>query len=256
MFLKRANGDSSHPDWNRGIVVFLTIVKCGRNRYRWTMLIDIGTKFLLAFSSLFVIVDPVGIVPTFLALTNNYSEEAARKVIYRACLIGAGVLIFFQLFGNLVFQSLHISLDAFKAAGGILIFMTALEMLKAKENQQKYSTEVSEAEEREDISIVPLAMPLLAGPGAITSVIVFSNETETYHTYPWILSSILSLAVIIVTFVLSYWILRYSHFFKRWLGKAGISVLQRVMGILLAAIAIQLIVEGIAPLVHKILYPG
>jgi len=220
------------------------------------MLIDIGTKFLLAFSSLFVIVDPVGIVPTFLALTNNYSEEAARKVIYRACLIGAGVLIFFQLFGNLVFQSLHISLDAFKAAGGILIFMTALEMLKAKENQQKYSTEVSEAEEREDISIVPLAMPLLAGPGAITSVIVFSNETETYHTYPWILSSILSLAVIIVTFVLSYWILRYSHFFKRWLGKAGISVLQRVMGILLAAIAIQLIVEGIAPLVHKILYPG
>ena len=220
------------------------------------MLIDIGTKFLLDFSSLFVIVDPIGIVPTFLALTHNYSEEAARKIIYRACFIGAGVLIFFQLFGNLVFQSLHISLDAFKAAGGILIFITAFEMLKAKEPEQKYPSEVSQAEEREDISIVPLAMPLLAGPGAITSVIVFSNQTEAHPTYPWVLNSVLSLAVIVVTFVLCYWILRYSHFFKKWLGKGGISVLQRVMGILLAAIAIQLMVEGIAPLVHKILYPG
>jgi multiple antibiotic resistance protein len=219
------------------------------------MLIELGTKFLLAFSSLFVIVDPIGIVPTFISLTNNYSEDAARKVIYRACLIGAGVLIFFQLFGNLVFQSLNISLDAFKAAGGILIFLTAFEMLKAKEADEKYNPEVSQAEEREDISIVPLAMPLLAGPGAITSVIVFSNESQS-SSYPWILSSLLSLAVIIVVFFLSYWILRSSQFIKKWLGKPGISVLQRVMGILLAAIAIQLIVEGIAPLVHKVLYPG
>jgi multiple antibiotic resistance protein len=219
------------------------------------MLIELGTKFLLAFSSLFVIVDPIGIVPTFLALTHNYSEAAARKIIYRACFIGAGVLVFFQLFGNLVFQSLHISLDAFKAAGGLLIFMTAFEMLKAKDSEEKYSPEVSEASEREDISIVPLAMPLLAGPGAITSVIVFSNESHASE-YPWILSSLLSLAVIIVVFVLSYWILRSSHLIKRWLGKSGISVLQRVMGILLAAIAIQLVVEGIAPLVHRVLYPG
>lgn len=219
------------------------------------MLIELGTKFLLAFSSLFVIVDPIGIVPTFIALTNNYSEDAARKVIYRACLIGAGVLVFFQIFGNLVFQSLNISLDAFKAAGGILIFMTAMEMLKAKDADEKYTPEVSQAEDREDISIVPLAMPLLAGPGAITSVIVFSNESHS-SSYPWVLSSLLSLAVIIVVFFLSYWILRSSQFIKKWLGKPGISVLQRVMGILLAAIAIQLIVEGIAPLVHRVLYPG
>lgn len=210
---------------------------------------DIGTKFLLAFISLFMIVDPIGIVPTILSLTRGYSEADTEKVIKRACLIGAEVLIFFQLFGNFLFGFMHIDLNAFKVAGGILLFMTAWDMLKAKNADEKYPSEVHEAVERDDISIFPIAMPLLAGPGAITSVIVYSNDPKG----SFVENSIVSIFAIALTFFLAFFIFKYSTKIKKLLGQSGISVLQRVMGILLAALSLQLIIEGSTSLVYKIL---
>jgi multiple antibiotic resistance protein len=212
-------------------------------------LLIIGSKFALAFVSLFMLVDPFGIVPTVLSLTRGYSELDTEKIIKRACLIGAQVLIFFQLFGNFLFGFLHIDLNAFKIAGGILLFLTALDMLKAKGAKEKYPSEVDHAEERDDISVFPIAMPLLAGPGSITSVIVYSNDPKG----SFIENSITSIASIILTFFFAFYILKYSNKIKKLLGQSGISVLQRVMGILLAAMSMQLIIEGSTLLVQKIL---
>ncbi|WP_413560822.1 MarC family protein [Bdellovibrio sp. HCB209] len=208
--------------------------------YAWVL----GTKFLLVFSSLFVIVDPFAIIPTFLALTKNTPKQNLEKIIRTACMTGAEILIFFQLFGNAVFHLLGIKLDAFKVAGGVLLFLTALDMIKAKELDQTYSSEVSEAEDKRDISIVPLAIPLLAGPGSITSVIVFSNDPQG----TFVENTAISITSIILVFVLSYIVLKYSLWIKTFLGKSGISVMQRIMGILLAAISLQMIVEGLVAL--------
>lgn len=211
--------------------------------------LSLASKFFLAFTSLLIIVDPIAIVPTLLGLTRNYSEEEFEKVVRRACLIGAEVLIFFQLFGVLLFSLLRIDLNAFKVAGGVLLFLTALDMLKAKNADQKYPSEVDDAQEREDISVFPLAMPLLAGPGAITSVMVYSNDP----TSSFFENTGIALVSIGLTFILSYYCLKYSSKIKTMLGQSGISVLQRVMGILLAAISLQLMTEGLTLLVKKIL---
>ncbi|MCO5114344.1 MAG: MarC family protein [Bdellovibrionaceae bacterium] len=212
-------------------------------------LIAVGTKFMLAFISLFMIVDPLGTGPVVLSLTRNYSAADTERIIKRACLIGAQVLIFFQLFGNFLFGFLHIDLNAFKIAGGLLLFMTAWDMIKAKTAGEKYPSEVHEAVERDDISIFPIAMPLLAGPGAITSVIVYSNSPDS----SFLENSLVSILAIVLTFFLAFQIMRYSNKVKKLLGQSGIAVLQRVMGILLASLSLQLITEGSTLLVFKIL---
>ncbi len=213
------------------------------------IVLSLASKFFLAFTSLLIIVDPVAIVPPLLGLTRDYTEEEFEKVIRRACLIGAEVLIFFQLFGVLLFSLLGIDLNAFKVAGGVLLFMTALDMLRAKNADEKYPGEVGEKRSRADISVFPLAMPLLAGPGAITSVMVYSNDP----TSSFFENTGIALVSITLTFLLSYYCLKYSNKIKTILGDSGISVLQRVMGILLAAISFQLMTEGLTLLVKKIL---
>lgn len=211
--------------------------------------IDLATRFMLIFSSLFVIVDPFAIVPTFLSLTKRLDKAEIESVIRRACLTGAEVLVFFHLFGLIIFQVLGIQLEAFKIAGGILLFFTAMDMLKARDMDDRYPTEVENADTKTDISIVPLAMPLLAGPGAITSVIVYSNDAKS----TFVENTIISILAISLVFLLSYFVLKYSIWIKNFMGKSGIAIVQRVMGILLAALSVQLIVEGAAFLVKKIL---
>ena len=205
------------------------------------------SKLLLVFSSLFALVDPFAIIPTFLALTKSDSDEKIKSIIKRACITGAEILIFFELFGNLVFFLLGIKLNAFKVAGGILLFLTSIDMLKAKDIDDKYHPEMANSDQKPDISIVPLAIPLLSGPGAITSIMVFSNEDKSN----FLDRTTVSLTAIILVFLLSYFILKYSSKIKYVMGTAGISVLQRIMGIMLSAISLQMIVEGIIELIKS-----
>src|SRR5262245_7524609 len=129
--------------------------------------------FAVALPAVFFVVDPVGVVPLFLAMTARDDAAKARSMAARACLTAAALLAFFALFGHLVFKVFGISLAAFRVAGGILLLITALDMLKAETSKTKTSPEeTSEGVEKDDIAIVPLAMPLLAGPGAIATVMV------------------------------------------------------------------------------------
>lgn len=205
------------------------------------MSIDFFERFLLIFSSLFVIVEPFGVIPTFLSLTKKLEAERTKKVVLKATLFGAVVLVFFSLFGNYVFQLLQINLSAFKAAGGILLFLTALDMLRARNEDRNCSpSEKASGQEGHDISFVPLGMPLLTGPGAITSVMVFSKDHSENHAYHFL---IILLAIASV-FTISYFVLKYSAKVKLIMGESGMTVVQRLMGLLLAAISLQFIIEG------------
>ena len=202
--------------------------------------IDIASRFFLIFSTLFVIIDPVGVVPTFLALTKDQNKEQLRRTIWKACLVGSLILIFFTFLGGPLFKFLNLNLNAFKVGGGLLLLLTALDMLRAKNKDCRCSsTELSAGHERDDVSVVPIAIPLLAGPGAITSVVVFSFDHTTGH----LLHSTLILAAITLVFVISFLVFRSAEWIGHFLGKSGISVLQRIMGLLLAALSLQLMAE-------------
>jgi len=196
--------------------------------------------FALAFPAVLFIVDPIGVVPLFVAMTAKDSPEKCRQMALRACVTAAGVLSFFALFGTLVFQVFGVTLAAFRVAGGLLLMLTALDMLRARNPGTKTSeAETEEGAAQEDIAIVPLAMPLLAGPGAIATVMVLMAQ----HGAGWE-AAVPVLAAILISLGLSYLTLRSAHLVKRALKQTGIAILERIFGLILAAIAVQFVFEG------------
>jgi multiple antibiotic resistance protein len=198
------------------------------------------STFLIAMPAVLFIVDPIGVVPLFVAMTANDSTEKCRAMARRACLTASGVLVFFALFGTVIFKVFGVTLPAFRVAGGLLLMLTALDMLRA----QKPTTKTSEAEaregaEQEDIAIVPLAMPLLAGPGAIATVMVLMAQ----YGQEWTGAAIV-IGCVLVTFLVTYVVLRSANLVKRVLKHTGIAILERVFGLILAAIAVQFMFEG------------
>lgn len=211
---------------------------------------EIGTRFFMILTTLFVIVDPVGIIPMFLALTRGQSPGMLNRTIAKACLVGAGILILFSLLGNKLFVFLGLNLDAFRVGGGLLLLLTALDALRGQRNSCRCSeSEMTAGASGHDLSIVPIAIPMLAGPGAITSVMVFSTDHTTDHALHF---AIMALAIVLI-FGASYLILRSSNLWRRLLGNSGISALQRIMGLLLAALSLQLIAEGAVRLVSRLI---
>ncbi len=203
------------------------------------MLEDIGQIFLVALPAVFFVVDPIGVVPIFLAITARDSPKKVRSMALRASIAGGGILFFFALFGGVVFKVLGVSLSAFRVAGGILLLMTALDMLRAKTSATKTTAEEEkEGEAKEDVSLVPLAIPLLSGPGSIATVMVLMSHGR--H----VVTAIPVLVSIVLTFVASYFILNGATWVQRALKASGVAILQRVMGLVLAAIAVQFIAEG------------
>lgn len=196
---------------------------------------------LMAFSAIFFIVDPVAVVPIFMTMTEGDAPEKRRAMARRACLILAGVLTFFALGGGFLFKLLGVTLAAFKIAGGILLLLTALDMLRSKASPTRTTAaEIAEGRAKEDIAIVPLAMPLLAGPGSIATVMMLTAQSDrTWQIVPILLS-------IWLTALLSWLLLRSSELVQRVLGRGGQAILGRVMGLLLAAIAVQFMIAGIA----------
>jgi multiple antibiotic resistance protein len=198
-------------------------------------------RFILCFIGLFVVVDPFASVPVIVGLTRDDDAASINRIARRASIFGAGILFFFACFGTAVFRFLQIDLNAFRAAGGLLLLVTALGMLQ---NRPKSSTDEQTAD-RDDFSVVPFATPLLSGPGAITSVVVFASGRD--ENLPGQLL-ILTLAIALV-FAISYIVLRSAMPIRQLLGQSGMRVVQQMMGLMLAAISLQFIVQGLVPLV-------
>ena len=205
------------------------------------------THFLVSLSAVFFVVDPIGVVPIFLAITAGDSEAKMRRTALRACIVAGGLLLFFAIFGGVIFQVFGVSLAAFRVAGGILLLITALDMLRARPSETRTSrTEEQEGVAKDDVALVPLAMPLLAGPGAIASAMVLMSKGGESLTM-----AVPVLAAIVLTFVAAYFILRASHLVQRVLKQSGVAILERVMGLILAAIAVQFMADGAKDLLGR-----
>ncbi|MGR3501501.1 MarC family protein [Pseudaestuariivita sp.] len=196
------------------------------------------SAFLItAFVTLFVVIDPIGLAPLFAALTQGMSPARRRAVGLRACAVAMGVLLLFGVFGEAVLAFVGISMPAFRIAGGLLLFLTALEMLF--ERRTKRREDRNEEEDTSDPSVFPLAIPLIAGPGAIASVILLAGQTEGYAGIFTVLG--ITLAVVALVFAL----FLTATPMERLLGKTGINVVTRVLGMLLAALSVQFVLDGL-----------
>ncbi len=196
--------------------------------------------FLVSLPAVLFVVDPIGVVPIFLAITAGDSEEKIRSTARRACVVACSLLLFFAVFGGVIFKVFGVSLGAFRVAGGILLLITALDMLRARPSETRTTpSETQESVKKEDVALVPLAMPLLAGPGAIaTAMVLMARGGED------LLSAVPVLVAIVLTFLTSYFVLRAAGFVQRVLKQSGVAILERVMGLILAAIAVQFIADG------------
>ncbi len=192
-------------------------------------------------TTLLLVVDAPAAVPLFLSMTETDSAEHQRRTAFRAALAAGIVLASFGAVGGLIFRVLGISLGAFRIAGGVLLFLLAIDMLRAQRSRQRTSPE-EEAEglDRPDVSIFPLAIPMLAGPGATSTVMVLVSRAERVWQY------IVVFGAILLTGFVSYGLLRGALRVERRLGRTGMNVLQRVMGLILAATAVQFVVEGVS----------
>ena len=201
-------------------------------------MIDLA-MLITAFATLFVIIDPIGLLPLFVALTQGMGPQQRRAIALRASLLAVGVLLLFGLLGEAVLGFVGISMPAFRIAGGVLLFLTALDMLF--ERRSKRREDQAEEEDRPDPSVFPLAVPLMAGPGAIASMILLTGQTEGNLAMTAAIFGVM-VAVIAITFIL----FLAGTPLERILGKTGINVVTRLLGMLLAALAVQFILDGLA----------
>ena len=191
---------------------------------------------ITAFATLFVIVDPIGLMPMFVALTSGMSARERRAIAIRSCVVAIGILTLFGVLGEAVLGFVGISMPAFRIAGGILLFLTALDMLFDRRAKRRED----QSAEREDPSVFPLALPLIAGPGSIASMILLTSGDGGWETTIWV--HVVMLAVIASVFLL----FLTSGLVERILGQTGINVVTRLLGMLLAALSVQFVLDGIA----------
>ena len=197
-------------------------------------------ELVLIFTSILFIVDPFAVIPTFLAMTPRDSPQQRRVLARRGAWTCAVTLIAFALGGSAIFKIFGITIGAFKIAGGVLIGLNALDMVQARRSQQRETAvETAEGIEKDDIGIMPLGVPMLAGPGAISTVMVLAlgakGPTMTAAVY----------VSIVLTAVITYFVLAAASMVERRLGQTGMRILTRLMGLVLCAIAIQFIVDGV-----------
>jgi multiple antibiotic resistance protein len=195
---------------------------------------------LLAASSLFVIVDPLAVVPAFLAMTPNDTAEQRIRTARLACCVAAGVMLVFSFAGQIVFKVMGITMPAFQIAASILLLIVALDMVRAQRSRvQETHEETKAGTEKTDIAVTPLAIPMLAGPGAISTTILLQNEAKNIPQHIALYCCIVAVSLV------SYLILRLSARSARWLNPIIMSIAIRIMGLLLAAVAIQFMLNAI-----------
>jgi len=197
-------------------------------------------SLLNIFLALFVVVDPIGLAPMFMALTRGLSVQLRRRIAIKGTVLAAAILLVFFFTGDVLLKALGVSLAAFRIAGGALLFLLAIDMVFARQSGLRSTTqeEQQEAEHRQDVSVFPLAFPLIAGPGAMTTVILVGT---VQHDPVLFLGALLSLAVILALTLAS--LLSASRLLGI-LGETGTNVVSRVFGVVLAALAVQFILDG------------
>ncbi len=198
---------------------------------------------LLALSSIFFLVDPFAAIPSFIAITEGVDAKRRKRMARRAALTCFVVLTAFALAGVYIFQLFGITLPAFEIAGGLILLLIGIDMLEARRSPTQESTdETMEAAHKDDAGIVPMGIPMLAGPGAISSVMVLVGQAPTH----WQMGAILM--AIAITAAISYLVLASADKVRTVLGETGIRILVRIMGLLLVALAMQFFVNGLTDL--------
>jgi multiple antibiotic resistance protein len=201
--------------------------------------------FISAFVTLFVVIDPPGCAPIYAGLSAGASRAQAISMAARACLIASAILIVFGLFGERLLGALHIELDAFRIAGGIMLFMIAVDMVFEKRTQrreeraEKVKAQSAEAPEVEDVSVFPMAMPMLAGPGSIATMMLLTSRAKGDAQTLIVLGAMLSVMV------LSFASLAAAGPLMKILGDKVEAVITRLLGVLLAALAAQYVIDGV-----------
>ena len=201
---------------------------------------SLSTFSLVALSSVFFLVDPFAAVPAFLAMTARHDAASRRRMAARAAWTCFIVLSAFALSGELIFRMFGITLAAFEIAGGLILLLVGLDMLHARRSTQDNPSEALEGTTKEDIGLTPLGVPMLAGPGAISTVMVLSGASPR-----WFHRIAVLLAITITSFA-SYLVLAGADRVRRRLGETGIRIMMRMMGLLLAAIAVQFVINGLS----------
>ncbi len=197
--------------------------------------------YVTAFVTLFVVIDPIGTTPIFVALTQGMPSAERRAIAIRACIIGLFILFIFGLFGDAVLDFIGISMPAFRIAGGILLFLIAIEMLFGRRTQRRKDQAPDDYDADDDPSVFPLAIPLLAGPGGIASMILLTDQTGgDVWASAGIFGAMLGVFAIVFLLFLA------ARAIERALGDTGILVVTRLLGMLLAALAVQFILDGLS----------
>jgi multiple antibiotic resistance protein len=201
---------------------------------------DVISFAIVAIPSLIVIINPVMVTSVFITLTSSATPEAKRAIVRKTMIIASAILLVFAISGTLIFRFFSITTGAFQIAGGIILFSVAMGMLHARAPRTMQTPEeLAEAMSREDIAVVPLAIPMISGPGAITTVIVLAGEAHAVlHMAVLFIAIVIAMAIVFV-------MLRNAARIQKFIGPSGLNITTRLMGLVLAAIAVQFVIHGI-----------
>jgi multiple antibiotic resistance protein len=214
-------------------------------------MLDLLSFSLVTFSAIFFVVDPFALIPLFLSITRGDDLRKKRQTALKAAVAATLTLLVFAVAGSMIFKLFGITLGAFRIAGGVLLFIMALDMVQAQHSRVRAAPEEeSEGVEKDDVAVIPLGIPMLAGPGSIAMVIVLMS-----HARQSPLETAIVVGCIIATGVLTFVILRAAVLLERTLHQTGLNILNRVMGLVLAAVAVQFVVNGIRDVLPQITGP-
>jgi len=211
--------------------------------------LNIELQYLIfCLSTLFAVINPLGITPIFVAMTEKYDSETRSKIARKGIITGSVILIVFTLLGSIIFQFYGITVEAFQIMGGIIFFRSGMRMLDAKVGRSRTTeSEREEFKDTDEIAISPIGVPLITGPGAITGVVILSGKAPTNFSVLVLLFSV------IISMFIFYFILKARNYIGQKIGIAGMRVIERMMGLILMVIAVQFIINGIETIANRII---
>ena len=211
--------------------------------------LSIELQYLIfCLSTLFAVINPLGITPIFVAMTEKYDSETRSKIARKGIITGSMILIVFTLLGSIIFQFYGITVEAFQIMGGVIFFRSGMRMLDAKVGRSRTTeSEREEFKDTDEIAISPIGVPLITGPGAITGVVILSGKAPTNFSVLVLLFSV------IISMFIFYFILKAGNYIGQKIGIAGMRVIERMMGLILMVIAVQFIINGIETIANRII---
>jgi|TARA_B100002052_G_scaffold139882_1_gene128186 multiple antibiotic resistance protein len=211
--------------------------------------LNIELQYLIfCLSTLFAVINPLGITPIFVAMTEKYDSETRSKIARKGIITGSMILIVFTLLGSIIFQFYGITVEAFQIMGGVIFFRSGMRMLDAKVGRSRTTeSEREEFKDTDEIAISPIGVPLITGPGAITGVVILSGKAPTNFSVLVLLFSV------IISMFIFYFILKAGNYIGQKIGIAGMRVIERMMGLILMVIAVQFIINGIETIANRII---